>query len=170
LLHDEGIALYWPGIQPVGTFDCIDLNLLESSAKQPFQAGFGVDFYPTIYDKAACLFFSLAGGHIFTNGNKRTGVLALDQFLSANSLYLFLSNRQVKNDARRTASYRTRGENHKTVIANLSRRIESNTIPFSVVRSFDTQMYRDLLSVRRVIRDNEFNKPGTRPKQAMHVG
>jgi prophage maintenance system killer protein len=148
----------------------LDLNLLESSAEQPFQAGFGMDFYPTIYDKAACLFFSIAGGHIFTNGNKRTGVLALDQFLSANSIYLVLSNRQIRNDAGKTASYRTRGENHKTVIANLSERIAENSIPFSVVRSFDAQMYRELLAVRRVIRNNELNRPGTRPRQAMRAG
>jgi prophage maintenance system killer protein len=169
-LHDDGIAFYWPGVQPVGTFDCIDLNLLESLEHQPFQCGFGVDFYPTIYDKAACLFFSLAGGHIFTNGNKRTGVLALDQFLSANSLYLFLSNRQVKNDARKAASYRIRGEDHKTVMAKLSQRIEANTIPFSIVKSIDARMYRDLLMARKVIRENELNRLGTRPKQAMHSG
>ena len=68
-----------PAFNLSARFDCIDLNLLESAAEQPFQAGFGMDFYPTIYDKAACLFFSIAGGHICTNGNKRTGVLALDQ-------------------------------------------------------------------------------------------
>ena len=43
----------------VGLFDCLDLNLLQSAAEQPFQAGFGMEFYPTIYDKAACLFFSV---------------------------------------------------------------------------------------------------------------
>jgi len=147
----------------------LDLNLLESSAEQPFQAGFGVDFYPTIYDKAACLFFSIAGGHIFTNGNKRTGVLALDQFLSANSVYLFLSNRQIRNDAGKTASYRTRGENHKTVIARLSKRIEVNSISFSVVRSFDKKMYRDLLEIRGIIRNNDLNRPGVRPRQSIHA-
>jgi death-on-curing family protein len=169
-LHDEGIALYWPGVQPVGAFDCIDLNLLESAAEQPFQAGFGVEFYPTIFDKAACLFFSLAGGHIFTNGNKRTGVLAIDQFLSANSMYLFLSNRQIKNDARKTASYRIRNENHKDVIAKLSKRIEKNCAPFSAVRKFNERMYRDVLATRNVIRRNELNAPGVRPKQVVLLG
>jgi prophage maintenance system killer protein len=84
-IHDQGIAIAFPGLEPVHPHDCLDRNLLESAAEQPFQGGFGVDyFYPTIYDKAACLFFSIAGGHIFGNGNKRTGVLALDQFLWAN--------------------------------------------------------------------------------------
>jgi prophage maintenance system killer protein len=77
-LHDRGIAVFWPGVEPVASYDCLDLNLLESATEQPFQAGFDVEFYPTIYDKAACLFFSIAGGHIFTNGNKRTAVLALN--------------------------------------------------------------------------------------------
>jgi prophage maintenance system killer protein len=124
---------------------------------------------PTIYDKAACLFFSIAGGHIFSNGNKRASVLALDQFLSANSIYLFLSNRQIKNDAEKTASYRTRGEDHKNVMARLSRRFEKNSIPFSVVRAFDGVMYRELLEVRKIIRNNELNRPGTRPKQAINA-
>jgi hypothetical protein len=40
-----------------------------TAAAQPFQGGYGVEyFYPTLHDKAACLFFSLAGGHIFGNG------------------------------------------------------------------------------------------------------
>jgi hypothetical protein len=51
-LHDDGIAFFWPGVQPVPSSDCIDLNLLESAAEQPFQAGFGQEFYPTIFDKA----------------------------------------------------------------------------------------------------------------------
>jgi prophage maintenance system killer protein len=169
-LHDDGIAFYWPGIEPVQAYDCINPNLLESAAEQPFQAGFGVEFYPTIYDKAACLFFSIAGGHIFSNGNKRASVLALDQFLSANSIYLYLSNRQIKNDAEKTASYRIRGEDHKMVMARLSRRFKSNSIPFSVMRAFDRKMYRELLEVRRVIRNNELNRPGTRPKQAVEAG
>jgi death-on-curing protein len=84
--------MIWPGTEPVYPHDCLDQNLLASAAVQPFQSGFGMDFYPTVSDKAACLFFSLAGGHIFSNGNKRTAVLALDQFLIANSIYLVLSN------------------------------------------------------------------------------
>jgi prophage maintenance system killer protein len=149
----------------VGAADCIDLNLLESAAEQPFQAGFGVEFYPAIHNKAACLFFSIAGGHIFSNGNKRTAVLALDQFLAANSIYLLLSNKQIRSDAEKTASYRTRGEDHKVVMSRLSKRIRDNSIPFKLLRAFDRGMYRSMLQVRRVIRTNELNREGTKPKQ-----
>jgi death-on-curing family protein len=152
-------------VQPVASSDCIDLNLLESAAEQPFQGGFGQDFYPTIFDKAACLFFSIAGGHIFTNGNKRTAVLALDQFLSANSIYLLLSNKQMRNDAEKTASYRTRDEDHARVKARLSKRFEVNSVPFRMIKAFDTIMYRDITESRKIIRNNELNKDGVRPKQ-----
>ena len=57
----------FPGVEPVYEDEPLNENLLESAAEQPFQGGFGVDYYPTIYDKAACLFFSIAGGHIFYN-------------------------------------------------------------------------------------------------------
>jgi death-on-curing family protein len=164
-LHDEGIALYWPGIQPVDRADCIDLNLLESAAEQPFQAGFGVEFYPTIYDKAACLFFSIAGGHIFSNGNKRTAVLALDQFLAVNSIYLAFSNKQMETTAEKTASFRERNEDHKAVKASLSRRIHTNSVPFSAIHALEARWYRELLAFRKTIREHELNRPGARPKQ-----
>jgi death-on-curing protein len=164
-LHDDGIAFFWPGVQPVPSSDCIDLNLLESAAEQPFQAGFGQEFYPTIFDKAACLFFSIAGGHIFSNGNKRTAVLALDQFLVANSIYLLLSNKQMRNDAEKTASYRTRGESHEFVKRRLTKRFRENSVPFKMVKAFDKGMYKDIVESRQIIKNNELNRQGTEIKQ-----
>lgn len=136
-------------MEPVDRHDCLDLNLLESAAKQPFQAGYGSEFYPTIYEKAACLFFLLAGGHVFTNGNKRTAVLALDQFLYANAIYCVLSNDQMQKLAEDTASYRTRGENHKQVMSQISKLIERNSVPFAALRLKTPKLYR------RVHRDKE---------------
>jgi prophage maintenance system killer protein len=141
---------------------------LESAAEQPFQAGFGQEFYPTIFDKAACLFFSIAGGHIFSNGNKRTAVLALDQFLAANSIYLLLSNKQMRNDAEKTASYRTRGEDHAFVKVRLCKRFRDNSVPFKMIKAFDRSMYRDIVESRQIIRNNELNREGTQLKQRRH--
>ena len=168
-LHDEGISLIWPGVEPVGRYDCLDLNLLESAAKQPFQAGFGVEFYPTIYDKAACLFFSIAGGHIFANGNKRTAVLTLDQFLYANSIFLIIPNRQMEKLAIDTASYRTRGENSKDVIAKLSSTVQANSIPFSAVGKSYPE-YKKLQRIRRLVRTHLLNAPDAKPRQALLRG
>ncbi len=158
--------MIWPGVEPVSKYDCLDLNLLESAARQPFQAGFGVDFYPTIYDKAACLFFSIAGGHIFANGNKRTAVLALSQFLYANSIFLIFTNKELERVAIETASYRTRGEHSKDVIAKLSATIQAYSLPFSAVGRRYPE-HKRLLRIRRAVRTDPCNAPDARPRQAI---
>jgi prophage maintenance system killer protein len=155
----------WPGVQPVSPRDCLDLNLLESASMQPFQGGFGEDFYPTIYDKAACLFFSLAGGHIFNNGNKRTAVLALDQFFDANGIYLNLSNDEIKNIAVATASYRLRNEDHQAVKAGLAVSFREHSFPFKAVRLSNPSFYKRLLRIKRLIRQNPFNNADAKPRQ-----
>ena len=152
-LHDEGIALNFPGLEPVYKHDVLDRNLLESAAEQPFQAGFGQDFYPTIYDKAACLFFSVAGGHIFSNGNKRTGVLALDQFLLANSVYLLLSNEDMEKLAKSTASYRERNEDHKRVKQHISNLIKAESTEFRAVKKVNITAYRRFLRMKKQLHD-----------------
>lgn len=152
-LHDEGIALNFPGLEPVYKHDVIDRNLLESAAEQPFQSGFGQDFYPTVYDKAACLFFSIAGGHIFNNGNKRTAVLALDQFLLANSVYLLLSNEDMEQLAKNTASYRERNEDHKSVKRRISEAITVESTEFRAVKKVNITAYRRFIRIRRNLRD-----------------
>lgn len=45
---------------------------------------FGQPLYPEIYDKAALYLFNIATGHIFIDGNKRTGLAAATIFLQAN--------------------------------------------------------------------------------------
>jgi death-on-curing family protein len=164
-LHDRGIAYSWPGTEPVGSQDCIDLNLLASAPEQPFQSGFGVDFYPTIYDKAACLFFSIAGGHIFSNGNKRTAVLALDLFLVANEIYLLISNEEMRKMAEQTASYNERGENHKDVIEKISKTIRENSVEFRAIKKVDTGLWRRMHRSKRLIRAHPLNQPDAKPIQ-----
>lgn len=166
-LHDEGITITWPGIEPVEEYECLDLNLLESAAEQPFQAGFGVDFYPTIYDKAACLFFSIAGGHIFRNGNKRTAVLALDQFLMANAYYLYMSNDAIKKMAEDTAKYRILDRDHKAVKAEIAEAIAATTFQFKAARKINPKFYRRGHKVKKLIRTDPLNQPGALPRQAL---
>lgn len=144
--------MFWPGIEPVGRHDVRDRNLLESAPRQPFQVAFGVEFYPTIYDKAACLFFSICTGHIFTNGNKRTAVLALDQFLLANETYLTLSNAQIRELAEDTAKYNIRREDQREVRSRISALIRENSIPFRTVFRTSPRANRRLHRVKRKIR------------------
>ena len=43
---------------------------------------FGKPLYPEIYDKAGLYMFNINGGHIFTDGNKRTALESALLFLS----------------------------------------------------------------------------------------
>jgi death on curing protein len=61
-----------------------DPALLESAVYRPQQSVFGQDAYPTVFEKAAALFESLAKNHCFHNANKRTAFVSLIQFLKYN--------------------------------------------------------------------------------------
>jgi len=49
---------------------------------------FGEPLYPTLPDKAALYCFNIIGNHIFTDGNKRTGLEAALAFLKLNGMRL----------------------------------------------------------------------------------
>ncbi|WP_077212436.1 type II toxin-antitoxin system death-on-curing family toxin [Bacillus dakarensis] len=74
------IRLYSPD-EPLGVKDP---NLLDSAINRPKQSVFGSDAYPTIYEKAAALFESIAKNHAFHNANKRTALASLIVFLKIN--------------------------------------------------------------------------------------
>lgn len=59
-------------------------DLLNSAVMRPQQSVFGQGAYPTLFEKAAALFESLAQNHAFHNANKRTAFLSLLQFLAYN--------------------------------------------------------------------------------------
>jgi death-on-curing family protein len=166
LLHDEGIAISWPGIEPVSRYDCINLGLLESSSKQPFQSVFGADAYPTIYEKAACLFHSLIANHCFHNGNKRTGVLALDQFLCANGYVLTLPNDDMRRLAEITASYRQRGVGPKEIMELVGKFVQTSSVAFSILKTTQPKFHARCLEWRREIREHPSNAENAIPVQA----
>lgn len=74
-----------------------DSNLLDSAINRPRQSAFGEDAYPTIFEKAAALFQSLAQNHSFYNANKRTAYAALELFLRKNG-YVILAEQKQKED------------------------------------------------------------------------
>lgn len=61
-----------------------DPSLLDSAINRPKQSVFGQDAYPSIYEKAAALFESIAKNHAFHNANKRTALASLIIFLKIN--------------------------------------------------------------------------------------
>ena len=74
------IRLYSPG-EPIGVKEP---NLLDSAINRPKQSAFGKDVYPSIHEKAAALFESIAKNHAFHNANKRTALASLIVFLKIN--------------------------------------------------------------------------------------
>jgi death-on-curing protein len=47
---------------------------LQDAISQPFQAGFGTEFYPDVADKIAVLIHSIITTHAFHDANKRTAM------------------------------------------------------------------------------------------------
>lgn len=72
-----------------------DFGLLESGVLRPQATFGGVDLYPDFASKAAVLVFSLIRNHPFIDGNKRTGVGALDAFCILNGYLLTVDDAEI---------------------------------------------------------------------------
>ncbi len=53
-----------------------DIGRLESAVASQHQVVFGEELYPSLYEKAAALIRGIVGDHPFSDGNKRTAMLA----------------------------------------------------------------------------------------------
>lgn len=70
--------------QSGGSVEILDLGALESAVAQPRMTFNRKELYPTIFEKASALGFSLIQNHPFVDGNKRTGHAAMETFLMLN--------------------------------------------------------------------------------------
>ena len=82
LLHKQLIERYG------GSHGIRDEGLLDSALNAPFQSFGGMDFFPTIVDKAVRLCAGLVQNHPFYDGNKRIGTMALLVMLDMNQVHL----------------------------------------------------------------------------------
>lgn len=64
---------------------------------------FGVDHYPTLVDKAVQLVWIIIHGHVFHDGNKRTGMSALEAILRLNNYRLEATDQEIEEIALRVA-------------------------------------------------------------------
>lgn len=87
-IHDEEIRKYGGemGIREEGTFDML--------ANAPYQSIFGMDCYPSVFDKAAKYLEGFARHQVFYDGNKRTALVACGTFLAINNYHLQLKPMQ----------------------------------------------------------------------------
>jgi death-on-curing protein len=162
-IHDNLVAVVWPGSDSAGAGGCRDINLLESAVARPFQSAFGEDAYPTILEKAVALFHSLNSNHPFHDGNKRTAIIALDDFLVANGYIQDLSNAEIYDLAIQVASYKERGLSHEESLTEIRSALSGVLIPLSTLRKESgsdsqlKQMYRDSMLVRLRVRKHALN-------------
>lgn len=63
-----------------------DIGRLESAVAAQTQEVFGVELYPTVFQKAAALTKGIIADHAFVDGNKRAGVMLAIIFLERNGV------------------------------------------------------------------------------------
>ncbi len=115
--------------------------------------------YPTLAAKAAYLFYHLASGHVFGNGNKRTAAVCLDTFITVNGCYLTLSNDEIHDLAQAVASAGERGVRFADELERVTQLIGENMIPLSAFRKENPRVYRRLHAYKNVIRRSAINHP-----------
>jgi death-on-curing family protein len=70
----------------------------ESAIHQIGKGMDGLDFYPTIEEKAAVLLYLITKNHAFADGNKRIAAASMLLFLNANYLLFDRNGRKLIND------------------------------------------------------------------------
>ena len=81
-----------------------DVGRLEAAVSTQHQVVFGEELYATVFAKAAALMRGIIGDHPFTDGNKRTAMLAGLTLLEVNG-YNFTAHRgELENFAVRVAT------------------------------------------------------------------
>ncbi len=90
-----------------------DMGLLESAVAMP-SAGFGDEYlHKDIFEMAAAYLFHIVQNHAFVDGNKRTGSVAADVFLTMNGVEISADQRAFEELALKVAQ----GEAEKPEIA-----------------------------------------------------
>jgi death-on-curing family protein len=104
----------------------VDRGRLESAISRPRQTAFGRPVHRGVVAKAAALFHALIANHPFADGNKRTAVLALQDFFWANGRTLLATDHELIELALRVADRRER--QHEELIRSLARDLKRLSI------------------------------------------
>lgn len=155
-----------PFDEPIDPRAYRDRGALDSAVNRPFQTFGGTDLHPTIFHKAAALFHSLACNHCFLNGNKRTAVMGVDMFLTANEIFLLINNDDVYALAKQTVEANQHGDSLSLVLDRLTTRIEAESMTFEGFGEFVSQprrarfrdVYTNLQRERDSIRGHPLNQ------------
>ena len=124
-----------PYDEPIDPSGYKDLLLLDSAVNRPFQTFDGIELYQGLDKKAAALFHSLVCNHCFSNGNKRTGLIALDLFLTSNDRLLLMSNDDAYMLAKRTAEANADGRNAAEALSEITETISTQSVTWEWLKS-----------------------------------
>ncbi len=80
-----------------GSHGVRDEASLRSVIHAPQQIVFGIEQYPTLYEKAAVYIRNIVGDHPFTDGNKRTAVTVAAIFLGRGGKQLHAAPAELEN-------------------------------------------------------------------------
>jgi death on curing protein len=102
---------------------------LLSIVERPRTEVFGVEVFPTLWQKAGALVQSIVQVHPFYNGNKRTALVCLQAFLHMNGYELAMSSREAEDFIVSIAvNPEFKGDDGPRVIGDI---LEKHSIPFS---------------------------------------
>ncbi len=160
MLHDVLVSHIWPTNQPVGPDEYRNKGLIDSATARPFHGGYGEEFYKTMAEKAAALFHSLSASHCFYNGNKRTAILALDQFLLANGYYLAVPNKEIYELATEAASYKERAISDREMFQKILHALKDNIVLLRKLKQERgmIKFYKQAMDARSFILNHELNR------------
>ncbi len=94
VLHKQLEELYEDTNDPVGS-GVRDEGILESAAHRPLTSLGDIPKYRTVYEAAAALGHSIVNSHPFTDGNKRTALMAMIALLDRDRIGLTATNRKA---------------------------------------------------------------------------
>ena len=96
LTSQNVIQIHFEIVEQTGGLQGIrDVGLLESAVERPKATFGGEDLYPTLELKAAALVHSLLLNHQFADGNKRTAVVSMIEFLQLNGKAIIAEQKEV---------------------------------------------------------------------------
>jgi len=82
-----------------GSHGLRDYRLLESAVLRPQSTFGGKDLYPNVFLKGAALVHSLLLNHMFVDGNKRTAMFSVMEFLELNGYRFTATQKEVVDTA-----------------------------------------------------------------------
>jgi len=129
ICHKLAIKYFTIDGEPIGDYELRDNGKIASALENPQRSFGGVELYPTLYHKAAILYYGMIKAHAFANGNKRIAVVTLLTFLAINDKYLKVAPEVLESNVVEVAESPS-GEMDKT-LAKLFEFLERNCVPFS---------------------------------------